>query len=229
MSKYFRLRDFLLSSGRDVVVLSFDKVAEIIGSELPVSAFKYRAWWANDTSHTHARNGWLAAGYRVRYVDLGRGIVEFVKEGIPMKPESKRKSEKGVVVSSISSISNAVSSAREFGEFARRVMSKFFGVRLDKGKKPGWPKEFDLVSPDFRIVGDVKYYSMVRGRFLPPAKFATIAEHVWMLENIDADVKFLVFGNDRRVPVKWLEKYGYLVKNVKFYFINDSGEVEELL
>lgn len=126
-------------------------------------------------------------------------------------------------------IGDAVRDAREFEELARRIMSKYFGVRLGKGKKPEWLKEFDLVPPDFRIVADVKYYTMVRGSLLPPAKFATIAEHVWMLENIDVDVKFLVFGNDKRVPLKWLEKYGYLVKSVKFYFVNDNGTIEELL
>ena len=181
--------------------------------------------------HTHARNGWLTAGYVVSRVDFNRQEVVFVKreKRISRVKVGSRASPPQVGVGVRRDVSVAVSSAREFEEFARRVMSRFFGVRLGKGKKPGWPKEFDLVSPDFRIVGDVKYYSMVRGRFLPPAKFATIAEHVWMLENIDADVKFLVFGNDRRVPVKWLEKYGYLVRTVKFYFINDNGEVEELL
>lgn len=56
-----------------------------------------------------------------------------------------------------------------------------------------------------------------------------ISEHVWMLENIDADTKFLVFGNDKRVPLEWLRRYSYLVKTVKFYFINREGEIEELL
>ena len=230
MSKYSALRDFLLSTGKDVVVLSFNEIAEIIGSELPLSAFKHRAWWANDRYHTHARNGWLAAGYIVSHVDFDKQKVVFVK--------AREKQGENVVgkvlssptrVSSSAGISAAVRNAREFEELARRIMSKYFGVKLSKGKKPGWPKEFDLVSPDFKIVGDVKYYTMVRGTSLPPAKFATIAEHVWMLENIEADIKFLVFGNDKRVPLKWLEKYGYLVKSVKFYFINNDGKVEELL
>ena len=108
-------------------------------------------------------------------------------------------------------------------------MSQYFNVNLEKRRKPGWPKEFDLVSPDYRIVGDTKYYSIVKGKHLPPAKFATISEHVWMLENIDADTKFLVFGNDKRVPLEWLKRYGYLVKTVKFYFINNKGELEKLL
>ena len=30
--------------------------------------------------------------------------------------------------------------------------------------------------------------------------------------------KFLVFGNDRRVPEEWLKRYGKLVKDVNFFF-----------
>jgi len=228
MSKYSKLRDFLLSSGRDVVDLSFDEIAEIIGSKLPVSAFKYRAWWANDTSHTHARNGWLAAGYNVDYVDLDSEIVVFIKKyDVPMSSTDEIEYLLGSLESQ-KGLSHSSKSAREFEKFAKEVMSRYFGVRLEKRRKSGWPKEFDLVSPDYRIVGDAKYYTMIRGERLPPAKFSTISEHVWMLENIDADTKFLVFGNDKRVPLEWLKRYGYLVKTVKFYFIDENGNVEEL-
>jgi len=50
-----------------------------------------------------------------------------------------------------------------------------------------------------------------------------IAEHVWLLENTNADRKFLVFGNDRRVPEQWLERYGPLVRSVEFYFLDDRA------
>jgi len=119
-------------------------------------------------------------------------------------------------------------SPRDFEEFARRIMSEYFGVELKPRKKPSWPKTFDMVSPDYRIVGDAKYYTMVRGKRLPPAKFANISQGVLFLESIDADVKFLAFGNDIRVPIEWLKRYGYLLKAVKFYFIHTDGRVEEL-
>ncbi len=70
---------------------------------------------------------------------------------------------------------------------------------------------------------------MVKGRRLPPAKFSNIAEHVWMLETIDADVKFLVFGNDKRVPLEWIKRYGNMVKTVTFFFIDKKGKIEKLL
>jgi len=228
VSKYDSLRVFLEQQSKPHIRLSFKDIERIIGSKLPKSAYTYRAWWANDRTHTHALNGWLAAGYKVKYVDLEREVVEFIKEGIHIDFSSRDK-RKNVVKSRISpDLSKAVSNAKEFEDLARRVMSEYFGVELRERKKPGWPKKFDLVSPDYRIVGDAKYFTMVRGKHLPPAKFAVISEHVWMLENIDAEIKFLVFGNDKRVPLEWLKRYGKTVKTVKFYFINNKGQIEEL-
>jgi hypothetical protein len=40
------------------------------------------------------------------------------------------------------------------------------------------------------------------------------------LKKIDTERKFLVFGNDIRVPKEWLKRYGELVKGVEFFFID---------
>jgi len=119
-------------------------------------------------------------------------------------------------------------SPRAFEGLARSVMSARFGVPLKPGQAPGVPKEFDMVSPDGDIVGDAKYYTLVRGERLPPAKFSVIAEHVWLLEKTNVPVTFLVFGNQRDVPVLWLERYGDLVSGVTFYFLTDDGKLEQL-
>lgn len=58
--------------------------------------------------------------------------------------------------------------ASEFEEFARETFSRKFGVPLDKARRPGFPREFDLVSMDGQIVGDAKFYSMVGGTRIPP-------------------------------------------------------------
>ena len=76
-------------------------------------------------------------------------------------------------------------------------------------------------------MGDAKYYTAVNGRGLPPAKFATIAEYVWLLEKTTARRQFLVFGNDRRVPEWWLDRYGNLTE-VEFYYASDTGVLEPL-
>jgi hypothetical protein len=119
-------------------------------------------------------------------------------------------------------------SPQEFERLAQAVMSRHFGGPLAAGSVPGVSKKFDLTSPDRDIVGDAKYFTLVWGQRLPPAKFSVVAEHVWLLEKTGAPVQFLVFGNDRQVPLLWLERYGELVGSVAFYFLSDDGELELL-
>lgn len=115
-----------------------------------------------------------------------------------------------------------------FETLAGRVLSEHYGVRLAPGTVGDVHKRFDFVSHDQQIVGDAKYYTRVRGTGLPPAKFATIAEHVWLLEKTGAQNTFLVFGNDREVPLLWLKRYGNLVGDVIFYLLTDDGRLEIL-
>ncbi len=118
---------------------------------------------------------------------------------------------------------------REFESVARKLMSSHFGAELRARKFPDHPKAFDLVSADGQIVGDAKFFSMVRGSRIPPAKWSVISEHIWLLERTPAKTKFLVFGNDRRVPTGWLKRWGtYLGGDIQFYFINEEGRIEQL-
>ncbi len=226
-SNYSPLRDYLLKNSESRIILSFEEIEEILDFKLPDSAYNYRAWWANDKTHTQAINGWLAAGYETVNVDLGRRMVEFVKTGLAMIDDGANDDQE---VKGYSSNSNTkhLREAAVFQELARRIMSKYFGVELREGKKPDWPKKFDFVSSDYSIVGDAKHYTMVRGKDYPSAKLSNISEHVWLLEKTDARIRFLVFGNDKRVPVTWLKKYGKINEYVDFYFIDDQGNLEKL-
>lgn len=119
--------------------------------------------------------------------------------------------------------------ASDFEQFAREVLGRRFGVPLRKAKRPGFPKEFDLVSDDGQIVGDAKFYTMVSGTRNPPAKWSIIAEHVWFLEKVRAENKFLIFGNDPRVASKWLERWGGFVDpSIRFFFLGPDGTIETL-
>jgi pimeloyl-ACP methyl ester carboxylesterase len=117
---------------------------------------------------------------------------------------------------------------RTFSALAQDIMSAHFGIPLAPGEVPSVSREFDLVSSDLDIVGDARYVTPTRGKRPPPAKLSNVSEHVWLLEKTGAPVTFLVFGNDRRVPELWLERYGALAPNVAFYFLTDSGELERL-
>lgn len=97
---------------------------------------------------------------------------------------------------------------KEFEELARKVMTHYFGVKLVEKNPKGFPKRFDMVSTDENIVGDAKYLTLVHRKKFPPAKMMEIAGHVWLLEKVNAKTRLLVFGNQRSVPEKWLERYG---------------------
>ena len=117
---------------------------------------------------------------------------------------------------------------KEFEEFARKTMGQFLGVRLIEKNPKGFPKKFDMVSPDESIIGDAKFLTLVHGKKLPPAKFMEISGHMWLLEKVETKRRFLVFGNQHRVAEWWLEKYGDLVQNIEFYFIDANGNIERL-
>lgn len=117
----------------------------------------------------------------------------------------------------------------DFERFATQIMSEHFSTSLSERAIPGVRKKFDLVSEDHQIAGDAKYYTLVGGKRLPPAKFSVIAEHVWLLEKCTANQKFLVFGNDRRVPLMWLDRYGNLVSSVSFFFLSNEGSLDLLM
>jgi hypothetical protein len=123
---------------------------------------------------------------------------------------------------------NDTTHAADFEALARRVLSDHFAVELTPGSLPGVAKLFDFVSPDRRVVGDAKYFSLVGGVGLPAAKFSIIAEHVWLLEKTRAPTTFLVFGNDRAIPLRWLARYGVLASGVAFFFAYDDGTLERL-
>lgn len=53
---------------------------------------------------------------------------------------------------------------------ARNHLSAYFGVSLLEKNPSGFPKKFDMVAEDDKIIGDAKFLTLVRGEKLPPAK-----------------------------------------------------------
>lgn len=49
-----------------------------------------------------------------------------------------------------------------------------------------------------------------------------------MLKKTEAPITVLVFGNQRKAPVQWLERYDHLAPGVDFYFLSDDGTLERL-
>lgn len=81
MSRYEPLAQFLASKKADSWEASFDEIEERLGAPLPKSAYKYPAWWANQSGAGHSQTrGWKSAGWRTRDLDLERRRVRFERE-----------------------------------------------------------------------------------------------------------------------------------------------------
>jgi hypothetical protein len=80
MAKYDPLREYLAARTEPFLMLSFSEIERILGEELPASARRHQAWWANETDGNHAEaRAWLDAGYRTRGLDLNAETIEFVR------------------------------------------------------------------------------------------------------------------------------------------------------
>jgi hypothetical protein len=95
-SKYDGLAGHLKFRGAftRVVKLSFARIDGLIGSNLPMSAYREEAWWSNSASSVHAKS-WLDAGWEVQEVNLKEGFVVFKKvREVRLKKRAKSKIDK---------------------------------------------------------------------------------------------------------------------------------------
>jgi hypothetical protein len=77
----------------DQVKLGFARIDGLIGSNLPMSAYRDVLWWSNSSSSAHAK-AWRDAGWEVQEVNLKEGYVVFRKvRDVPHKKSRKRKLE----------------------------------------------------------------------------------------------------------------------------------------
>jgi hypothetical protein len=94
VSKYSGLANHLKFRGAftGLVRLSFARIDGLIGSNLPMSAYRDKEWWSNSPLNAHSK-AWLDAGWEVQEVNLKEGYVVFKKvREVPFKRKS-RKSE----------------------------------------------------------------------------------------------------------------------------------------
>lgn len=93
-AKYDPLEAHLKSVGFERIRMTFDEIEQVIGSNLPDSARKHRAWWSNNPSNSVITYAWLAAGYKTEGVSIEHEFLTFrkgasVRGPIRSKPESK--------------------------------------------------------------------------------------------------------------------------------------------
>ena len=65
-SKYQALSEYLYESWEKRIVLSYDKIEDVLGFELPASAHTVpQSFWANTEYHNYAKS-WLLLGYKAK-------------------------------------------------------------------------------------------------------------------------------------------------------------------
>ncbi len=218
-SKYTSLAEYLFNAEEKEIGLSFALLEQILGFPLPDSASKFRTWWSNDITHSHAKNAWLKVGWRVIDLDMTNQVVRFRRV---------TKVENDVFTKSPQKVKSLIQHVRYFEAIARKQLSVFFRKNLRRHQFPNINHLFDFVSEDFQIVGEAHYFSY-KGKTIQHTKINAISESVWLLEKTTASHKFLVFGRSREIPKAWLEKYGALNKEVDFYFLEGEGKQLEKL
>ena len=97
MSKYQPLAIHLHQSGRNSIAMTFAEVERIIGTNLPPSAFKYRAWWSNNPMNSVITRAWLDAGYKTANVDMSKHRLIFKK--VPLAKSAEELSGKRLPLS----------------------------------------------------------------------------------------------------------------------------------
>jgi len=91
IGKYDPLINYLITQPADIsfAKLSFQNINEILGDELPPSAYKHRAWWSNDSVGHLYSIAWINAGWRVQYINLGSQEVVFERASTKTSKEEK--------------------------------------------------------------------------------------------------------------------------------------------
>jgi len=81
MSRYKPLADFLSRRKGDEWEAGFPEIEAQLGFPLPPSAYRYPAWWANQSGPGHSQtHGWRSVGWRTSKLDLERERVRFERE-----------------------------------------------------------------------------------------------------------------------------------------------------
>jgi hypothetical protein len=95
VSKYAGLTNHLKfrATFTSSVKLSFARIDGLIGSNLPMPAFRDEAWWSNTASNLHSKS-WLDAGWEIEQVNLKEGYAVFKKvRNVPFKKSKQAKME----------------------------------------------------------------------------------------------------------------------------------------
>jgi hypothetical protein len=94
ISKYAGLEGHLKfrAAFTDTVKLTFARIDGLIGTNLPMAAYRDITWWSNTSSSAHAK-AWLDAGWEIQEVNFKEGYAVFKKVRCPAFKKPKKKLE----------------------------------------------------------------------------------------------------------------------------------------
>jgi len=91
-SKYEEITNHLKfrAAFTSLVKLPFARIDGLIGSNLPIEAYRNEMWWSNSPSSAHAK-AWLNPGWEIQEVSLKEGYAVFKKvREVPFKKTKRR-------------------------------------------------------------------------------------------------------------------------------------------
>jgi len=77
MGKYQPLGDFLRRQQSEMVPMRFEDIEGLLGSKLPRSSQRHRAWWSNNPNNNVMTRVWLDAGFQTEQVDIDKRRLVF--------------------------------------------------------------------------------------------------------------------------------------------------------
>lgn len=103
---YDALQEYLASQAEDIrqLAMTFTEIDQLVG-QLPQTARRRRAWWADTVDVSRAPKPWQAAGWHVESVDLTAGAVAFARPNardVPLavsEPPAPKPSQPGQEIS----------------------------------------------------------------------------------------------------------------------------------
>ena len=153
-SKYSGLTNHLKFRGAftELVRLTFARMDGLIGSNLPMSAFRDETWWRNSPSNAHAK-AWLDAGWEVQEVNLKEGYVVFkkVRKVLFERKTRKKKISKPFTPVRVRSSKRRVPSKTKVSKLFARIKNlerQRSENRFIRGLKPKPSHEKKLFKPD---------------------------------------------------------------------------------
>ena len=127
-----------------------------------------------------------------------------------------------------------------FRDYAKCILSKVLNSKLEPEKKisignPMKDHAFDLVSKDKSIVIECKNYTWTKAGRTPSGKISTINEAVLYLSFLDTNVQKILClmksenpKSNETLAEYYVKTYGYLLRDIKVYEIEEDEIVKKL-